>query len=192
MLDIEGEIITDIDMGPLEGLLGIWMGDKGRDISPEPDGVEDNSYYERIQFSLTRRVSNAEEQKLAAVQYRQLVRRTTNNKVLHDQCGYWAWDAESEVLMHVFTIPRGVAVIAGGGVSENEDGNLVFEVSARAGDAEWAITEAPFMQKKARTLSFSQKMILGQGNLSYEQSTLLDIYGKEFEHTENNDLSLKS
>ena len=180
-------------MGPLEGLIGAWSGDRGRDLSPEPDGTEDNNYHERIEFDLTRRVSNAEEQKLAVVQYRQVVQRITNDKILHDQCGYWTWSAESEELMHVFSIPRGVAVIAGGTATTGKTGELIFAVSAGAGAPDWMISEAPFMQEKARTTGFSQRLVLakdasGKDTLSYTQMSLLNIYGREFEHTDANTL----
>lgn len=179
-------IDPEIELGPLESLLGVWVGNEGHDRSPEPDDVEINDYHERIEFDLTRRVSNAEEQKLAVVQYRQLVQRVSNDRILHDQCGYWVWDQSSESLMHMFSIPRGVTVIAGGTVSENEQGELVFDVQARAGDPDWTISEAPFMQQKARTIGFSQRLVLGVDSLSYSQMSLLDIYGREFEHTDQN------
>jgi len=186
-------IDPEIELGPLAGLVGAWAGDSGHDLAPEPEGTEDNAYYERIEFDLTRRVSNAEEQKLAVVQYRQLVQRATNDKILHDQSGYWAWDAASKTLMHVFSIPRGVTVIAGGKVAEGSSGELIFDVSAKVGDKDWSISEAPFMQKKARTIGFSQQLILtkdteDQDSLSYSQMSLLDIYGREFEHTDENTL----
>lgn len=187
--EFDPEIGPEIDMGPLARLMGIWEGKQGRDIAPEPDGIEDNAYYERIEFQLTRRVSNAEEQKLAALQYRQLVRRVSNDKILHDQSGYWAWDAQGGSLMHMFSIPRGVTVLAGGTVTESSDGSMVFEVRSSASDPHWTISEAPFMQRKAKTLEFNQRLVLGGDELHYAQTTLLDIYGREFEHTDENRLA---
>ena len=35
---------NDIDYGPLAGLIGVWKGDKGLDVAPEPDGTENNPY----------------------------------------------------------------------------------------------------------------------------------------------------
>ena len=35
-----------ISYGPLESLIGTWEGNKGMDISPEPEGTEENPYYE--------------------------------------------------------------------------------------------------------------------------------------------------
>jgi len=60
----------DIDYGPLRELIGVWKGDKGIDVAPEPDGAENNPYYETITFTAIGDVSNAESQVLAAVHYR--------------------------------------------------------------------------------------------------------------------------
>ena len=46
----ESTIIEGISYGPLAALAGIWRGDKGSDISPEPDGHEENPFYETISF----------------------------------------------------------------------------------------------------------------------------------------------
>jgi len=72
----------DVDYGPLKELIGSWKGDKGLDVAPEPDGVENNPYYETITYSAAGDVSNAESQVLAAVHYRQIVQRKSNNKIL--------------------------------------------------------------------------------------------------------------
>ena len=37
-----------IDYGPLAGLIGSWRGEKGMDVSPEPDGEERSPFYETI------------------------------------------------------------------------------------------------------------------------------------------------
>jgi hypothetical protein len=46
------------------------------------------------------------------------------------------------------------------------------------------------MAQKASTRSFSQKIIVGDGKMSYSQTTLVDIYGKKkFVHTDANKLT---
>ena len=105
---------TEVDYGPLAGLIGVWQGDKGLDIAPDPSGLESNSYYESIDFSACGNVTNAESQVLAAIYYHQVVIRKTDNKVFHNQTGYWMWDSERQFVMHALTIPRGVCVLAGG------------------------------------------------------------------------------
>ena len=175
---------------PLEALIGVWKGSEGIDIAPEPDGTDENPYYETITFSRTDELDNAETQELTAVQYRQVVQRKSNDKVFHDQSGYWIWEEETGLIMHSFSIPRGVCVLAGGGVQQAEgDANtLVFEVSASVDSEDWKIIESPFMRDNARTLSFRQKMTVSENKLVYSQTSVLDIYGRRFDHTDDNEL----
>lgn len=181
----------EVDYGPLQELLGVWEGDQGIDIAPDPDGDENNPYFETITYEDIGDLSNAEEQKLAAVYYRQIVRRKSNGDVFHDQTGYWIWDAEAKTVMHSFVIPRAVSVVAGGVYSGETDGDgrVVMELAAQLGAADWSIAQSPFMSKKASSMEFSQKVIVGQGKMQYAQTTLVDIYGKVFEHTDDNTLT---
>ncbi len=117
--------LDDINYGPLNKLIGVWKGDKGIDIAPEPDGTENNPYYETITFEAIGDVTNAESQVLAALHYRQIVRHKSDNEVFHDETGYWMWDENSATIMHSLTIPRAVSVIAGG--SHNGDQNADHE-----------------------------------------------------------------
>ena len=179
-----------IDYGPLSGLIGEWKGDKGLDIAPEPDGIENNPYYETLTFTAIGDVTNAESQVLVAVHYRQIVKRKSNDKIFHDETGYWMWDAETGVIMHSLTIPRGVSVLAGGthtGEKAN-DGSIVLEVSAGLNDKDWQIIQSPFMRDNARTTAFCHRISVGNDKLSYSQTTTLEIYDKVFEHTDDNEL----
>jgi len=87
--------LNELDYGPLTALLGIWTGDEGIDIAPEPDGEENNPYYETITYSAAGDVTNAEQQVLTVIHYRQVVQRKSNGKIFHDQTGYWMWEAET-------------------------------------------------------------------------------------------------
>lgn len=181
--------LTNTELGPLAVLLGTWKGERGRDIAPEPDGVEDNAYYEVLEFKAVPAVDNAETQTLTTVQYEQIVRRKTNDKLLHHQIGYWTWDAEAKVVCNSFTIARRVAVIAGGSVHESNEA-LTFSVSAEKGSVNWGIIESEFMRKNASTSGFDQALTVVGDTLSYQQTTLVDIYGvKQFKHTDENTLS---
>lgn len=175
-----------VDYGPLQRLIGIWKGHKGLDVVPEPEGKEENPYHECMVFEGVGNVSNAESQCLAALQYRQIVCRNSDNKAFHDQSGYWMWDAQTGGIMHAFSIPRGVSVLAGGNFQPLEDGGMQFRVSARIDDADWGILQSPFMLKQAKTTAFSQRIDVTDDCLSYQQSTMLDIYGRVFEHTDHN------
>jgi len=182
----------DLDFGPLKDLIGVWKGDDGVDVAPEPDGAETNPYFETITYSAVGGVTNAETQNLATVHYRQIVQRKSTGEVFHDETGYWMWDPEAETVMHSLVIPRAVCVLAGGNYTgkKDPDGRTIIHVAAKIDDDSWKIIQSPFMQENASTIEFRQEVIVGNGKLSYSETTMVDIYGKIFEHTDQNDLVL--
>ena len=182
---------TKIDYGPLTELIGIWKGDKGHDVAPDPDGIENNPYYETLTFTAIDDVTNAESQILVALHYRQVVQKKSNDEVFHDETGYWMWDAREKTIMHSLTIPRGVSVLAGGIYSGEKDdnGKTVLNVCATVDDKNWQIIQSPFMQENAKTTKFTQHIAVGNEKLSYLETTIVDIYGKTFEHTDQNELT---
>ncbi len=180
-----GQLIDGVDYGPLYALIGKWRGDKGMDVAPEPDGEEHSPYYETILFEACGDVDNAEKQTLAIVRYHQVVHRQSNDKVFHNETGYWLWDAEQALVSQTLTIPRGVCLIAGGSAEIGPEQTTITVHAARA-DANWPITEAPFMRDNASTLSFHRQLTVDADRLSYEQTTIVDIYGKRFDHTDAN------
>jgi hypothetical protein len=187
----EYTIIDGINYGPLAALVGTWEGDKGVDRAPEPDGEERNPYYETIVFEAAGDVTNADKQTLSVVRYHQVVRRKSNNKVFHDQVGYWLWDPADNTIVETFTIPRGVAVVAGGTLAPAADPaqQLVFEVAADASSSQFGIVQAPFMFKQAKTTAFTHTLNVTGDEMSYSESTILDIYGKKsYDHKDVNTL----
>lgn len=181
----------EIDFGPLTDLIGTWKGEDGMDTAPEPDGKEKNPYFETIAFTAVGDVTNAEKQTLVVVRYHQVVTRKSDGEVFHDETGYWMWDAEDKTIMHSFSIPRAVCVLAGGTHTGEKDsaGNTVLNVEARIDDPNWTIIQSPFMDKNARTVGFKHTITVGADTLSYAETTLVDIYGgKSFEHTDQNNL----
>jgi len=179
-----------IDYGPLTGLIGSWKGDKGMDIAPEPDGNEENPYFETLDFEAIGDVTNAESQTLAVLRYHQVVRRKSNGEVFHDQCGYWMWDAAAQTVAHSLSIPRAVAIVAGGHYVAPADASapVVLDVTAGLGDVDWGIAQSPFMRGKAKTVEFRYRATLEAGRLHYAETTVLEIYGKTFDHTDENEL----
>jgi hypothetical protein len=178
-----------VDYGPLRGLIGSWAGDKGMDISPELDGTEESPYYETIVFEAAGDVTNAESQNLAIVRYHQVVSRKSNDEVFHDQIGYWTWDARNGVIAQSIVIPRAVAVLAGCQYTGPADGGKVeFEVKAALGSADWGILQSPFMRDNAKTVAFAHKLTCDGDTLKYAETTSLEIYGRRFEHTDENEL----
>lgn len=186
----ESSTIEGIAYGPLASLVGIWNGDKGMDIAPEPDGQENNPFYETITFEAIGDVTNAEKQHLAALRYHQVVSRKSNDEVFHNETGYWMWDAEQGVIMQALTIPRGICLLAGGTFRESAQGEqIVLKVRAAIDDADWGIAQSPFMQDNARTLEFDHKITVRGDTLVYDETTVVDIYGTRFDHTDENTLT---
>ncbi|MDP6455377.1 MAG: heme-binding beta-barrel domain-containing protein [SAR202 cluster bacterium] len=184
--------MNDMDFGPLKDLIGVWKGKDGVDVAPEPDGAETNPYFETITYSAVGGVTNAESQNLAAVHYRQVVQRKSDGEVFHDETGYWMWDREAQTVMHSLVIPRAVCVLAGGiyAGEKDADGRTIMKVGAKIDDNSWKIIQSPFMQENASTTEFRQEVVVGNGKLSYSETTMVDIYGKMFEHTDQNELVL--
>ncbi len=173
---------------PLSKLIGVWKGDSGVDLAPKPIKDENNPYYETLTFEpVDIEIENAEEQELIAVKYDLIVREKSNDKVSHSEVGYWIWDKNENTIMNSFSIPRGVCVLAGGTI-KGIGNKLILNVSAENEDSKWGIIQSPFMLKKAKTLAFCREFIIVDNTLTYTQETTLDIYGKIFNHTDDNTL----
>lgn len=181
-------IINNIDYGPLYQLIGSWRGDRGLDVSPEPDGEDKNAYYDEMTFVPSGATDNAEEQNLVSVRYHQVVRKRSNGKIFHDQIGHWIYEPATGLIMHSLTIPRGVCLLAGGSVAQDGD-ETTFNVGASADCDTFGIAQSPFMLKKAKTEAFTMTLKIAGDQLSYQETTSLDIYGRKFEHTDGSSLS---
>ena len=183
--------IDGVEFGPLALMIGVWKGAEGVDVAPEPDGSETNPFFETITNSVVGGVTNAGEQNLAAIHYHKIVQRKSNGDIFHNETGYWMWDRETNTVMHSFVIPRAVCVLAGGVYTgeQDADGRAIITVEAKADDSNWQIIQSPFMQENASTTAFRQQIIVGGGKLTYDQTTMVDIYDKTFEHTDRNTLT---
>jgi len=181
----------DIDYGPLALLIGEWTGGKGMDVAPKPDGTDEIPYFETIVFEEVGDLQNAKKQRVSMIRYLQIVKRKSNGEVFHDQTGYWMWDAEAKTVMHSLTIPRGFALLAGGKLVGDYDPEQRAEmkVSSRDGDPDWGIAQSPFLRDNAKTVSFEMSVVVTEETLSYSETTNLKIYGRDFEHTDKNELT---
>jgi len=179
-------IIDGVDYGPLAALAGNWSGDKGTDIAPHPDGDTNIPYYETILFEAIGDVTNAQEQTLAVLRYHQIVVRKEDDQVFHNETGYYSWDAANNTVCQSLTIPRGFALLAGGTAAS---GDNVIEVAAKVGDADWGIVQSPFMRDNAKTTGFTHHIEVNGDTLTYSETTVVEIYGKTFDHTDQNTLT---
>ncbi len=185
-------------LGPLAGLLGIWEGNSGVDISPgKPDHLKtdtERSYRERWEFSLIAPPVENHDQKL-----RQLVCDTyawrgtpstaakNAGEPFHAQRGYWIWDAASKQLLNSFAVPRGIVINAGGTA---EPDATSFDLIADAGSEIYGICQNPFLIESFKVVRYTLKLKLnGDGSFDYEQDTQLQIKGRGFfHHTDANHL----
>ena len=181
---------NETEYGPLTALLGTWKGDKGLDVAPEPDGPDENPYYETIEFAAVGGIDNADRQDLAAIWYRQIVCKKKDDRIFHDETGYWMWDPSDNTVMHSLSIPRAVSLLAGGQYAGAPDanGNIVLDVTADEESDDWQIIQSPFMRDNARTIKFTHNIIVAKDALKYVEVTTLDIYGKVFLHSDQNEL----
>ncbi len=174
-------VIDGVDYGPLAQLLGTWWGDRGLDIAPEPVGEDAEAYYDQITFTPSGPADNAKEQDLVTVRYHQVVRKRANGRIFHDQVGHWTWEPKTGMLTHSLSIPRAMSLLAGGELRQ-EGESTVFEVRAEKGSETFGIAQSPFLLEKARTTSFEMVMTVTGDELSYNELTMLEIYGRTFEH----------
>ena len=175
-----------VDYGPLASLIGTFKGDKGLDIAPDPDGKEENEFYETIVFSEAGTAVNAEEQELAVLHYHLLVNRKSDDAVIHNQTGYWMWDKQQNEVIQSIAIPRALCLLAAGAAVTDSNGDITINVKSKDGSDTWEIIQSPFMHKKAKTTSFEQTMTIKGNELHYHETTMVDIYGNSFEHTDTN------
>jgi len=179
-------IIDGVDYGPLAQLVGRWSGDKGLDISPGAATEKQTAFSEIVMFEAIGTIINSGRQRLSALHYHLEVARLGTDDIFHNESGYWLWDAENEVAIQTLTIPRGVALVAGGRVTS--DANRI-EVVAASDNLDFGIVQSPFMRENAKTVSFRHS-IEGDGEtMRYEECTVLEIYGRRFNHTDANTLS---
>lgn len=187
-----------VGLGPLAGLLGVWEGESGTDVSPgKPDHMTtdtERNYRERWEFSLIEPAVENHDQKL-----RQLVADTyawrgspsTAGKVaaepFHAQRGYWIWDAASEQLLNSFAVPRGIVINAGGTAGVDATS---FDLLADAGSEIFGICQNPFLIDSFKVVRYTLKLKLnGDGTFDYEQDTQLQIKDRGFfHHTDKNHL----
>jgi len=184
----ETNFIDGVNYGPLASLAGRWEGDKGKDLAPEPDGEQETPYYETLTFEAIGDVTNAESQTLSVLRYHQVVSKKSDNQIFHDETGYWMWDPKTDTIMHSLVIPRGVCVLAGGKANSAGGPATVLDVKAVSGDKDWGIIQSPFMQEKAKTVEFRHNIPIEGDELTYSETTVLEIYSKTFDHTDSNTL----
>lgn len=179
-------------LGPLGVLAGTWEGHKGDDKAPDDNrGVETNLFREIMVCEPTGLVQN-HEQFLYGLRYKTTAWRLGEDNAFHETCGYWLWDAATEQVMRCFTVPRGVAVIAGGKVAKNAKN---FTLMAKLGSPTYGICSGPFLDAEFKTTQYDLTMTIhDQNSFSYIEHTHLLMKGRKdtFNHVDKNTMKRKS
>ena len=95
------------------------------------------------------------------------------------------WDTENGDVFQSLTIPRAVCVLASGRAVYDAECDVLLSVESGSEH----IVQSPFMTDNAKTLSFRQTVTLTDDVMHYAETTMVDIYGKLFEHTDANTLT---
>lgn len=172
--------------GPLAKLIGRWEGAKGDDTAPGDDrGIEKNRYRELFDFKAFGPANN-HEQTLYGLNYSRTAWRLGEDAPFHEQIGYWLWDAQSQLVMHSFMIPRGMTVLAGGKVNSDAE---TIKISASLGSATFGICSNPFLDREFKTVQYDSSLqFINASEFSYEENTQIQIKGqsKIFNHIDKN------
>ena len=186
------------DIGPLAGLLGVWEGTSGTDVSPGvPDRMAtetEKKYRERWVFEPISPAVENHDQKLRDTNAWRGTPSTAGKNAgepFHAQRGYWVWDPATKMVLNSFAVPRGITINAGGTV---EPGATEFELVAEAGSETYGICQNPFLIDNFKVVRYILKLKLnGDGTFDYEQDTQLQIKGRGLmHHTDANHLVRKS
>ncbi len=182
-----GTIVDGLDLGPLAKLVGTWKTEEtgGVDVAPGQaqspvgkGGVAVEPYYEVFTFEPAAGATNASDQSLTALYYKQEVFRKKDGAKFHDQRGYLIYDKKNDVVYNSFCIPRAVCVVA-----EGKAGDVMTLETKDQG-----IAESNYMLNNDNTLKFSIDMDFSKDKLQYSQTTNLNVYGKPFAHKDTSTL----
>lgn len=182
----EPDVDTLANLGPLTGMAGIWIGERGLDINPKPDGPEKDAYIENYELQPIDAQANGP-QLLYGLRYHTRIVQPNETETFHDQVGHWLWEPATGALLLTLSIPRGqVAMLAGHAAAEAK----TFQLEAVRGSLTNGILSGPFLEYAFRTESCTLTVTVGDRTWSYEQDTVLMVRGQSepFHHTDRNTL----
>lgn len=195
-MDIPDDIFTELDadidtlanLGPLRRLAGIWEGHRGVDLNPKADGPEQRAYYERIEMQPIDAQANGP-QLFYGLRYHVHINTTEEQVTFHDQVGYWLWEPATGLILQTVAIPRGQVAIAAGH-AEPDATRLVL--TAERGQTEYGICSTTFLELAFRTDSYRIEVEFHpDGSWSYVSDTTLQVRGQDapFLHRDTNTLT---
>jgi hypothetical protein len=186
--ELDGDVDTFANLGPLAPMAGVWEGAKGLDDHPVAEGVEQNAYVEHYELHPADRQTNGP-QLFYGLRYHTHIVKPEEAETFHDQVGYWLWEPAAKLITFSLCLLRGQALLAAG---HAEASDTSFEVRASRGSNVYGIVSNPFLERAYRTLDFRLTvMINADGTWSYHQETMLELPGggELFAHTDSNTLT---
>ncbi|WP_153100859.1 heme-binding beta-barrel domain-containing protein [Paraburkholderia hayleyella] len=180
-------VINGMDFGPLAKLAGTWkvVDSGGVDLAPGQTGSNVGKggsavepYDEVWTFEPAADATNASDQYLVAMYFKQEAFRKKDKKKFHDQRGYLIYDKKNQMVYDSFCIPRAVCIVA-----EGKAGDKMVLQSGPQG-----VAESRYMSKNAKTKDFSISFDISDKTVKYTQKTRLRIYGKSFDHIDTSTL----
>lgn len=202
MADIQEEDVSLASLGPMAGMIGVWEGNSGVDVSPGmPDEAvtdTEEGYRERWELELVSPDVTNHTQKLRQLKFSTHAWRAdpstaghTGGEAFHAQFGFLVWDAADKQLLHSFAVPRGIVINAGATVEPDAKS---FELVAEAGSEGYGICQNPFLIEQFKVVRYILTITVNDDNtIDYEQDTQLQLPGRDlFHHTDANHLVLQS
>ncbi len=176
------------DYGPLTPFVGTWKTapSPGVDVAPGQTGTAVgrggkavSPFYETITFTPNIPVTNNSVQNLESVFYHEAVYRTTNNHWFHDQIGYLTWDTTNNLVYDTFCLPRAVCVVA-----EGKPGKTLVLTTKSQG-----IAQTQYMVHNDQTNFVKITLSVSGNTMKLKYVTHLFVYGKPFDHTDEDTLT---
>jgi hypothetical protein len=183
----EPDVDTLANLGPLAGMAGVWVGPRGLDTSPKPEGPEKQAFIENIELQPIDAQTNGP-QLFYGLRYHTRIVKPDDPETFHDQVGYWLWEPATGALLLSIAIPRGQVAMAAGNATADAK---TFRLQAKRGSLTNGIVSGPFLEYAFRTESYTITVTINaDGTWSYEQDTVLIIPGQSepFHHTDRNTL----
>ena len=183
----EADVDTLAHLGPLAPMAGIWIGKRGLDVSPKPEGPEKQAYVEHYELQPIDAQANGP-QIFYGLRYHTQIFKPDDAETFHDQVGYWLWEPATGALLLTLSIPRGQTAMA---IGRADAGARTFRLEAVRGSLTNGIVSNPFLEYAFKTLSYAITVTINaDGTWSYEQTTMLSIPGQTepFQHTDRNTL----
>ena len=183
----EPDADTLANLGPLAPMAGLWVGERGLDVSPKPEGPEKAAFIENYELQPIDAQTNGP-QLLYGLRYHTRIVEPDKPETFHDQVGYWLWEPATGALLLTLSIPRGqIAMLAGHAARDAKS----FRLEAIRGSLTNGIVSGPFLEYAFRTESCTIAVTINaDGTWSYEQDTVLIVRGQSepFHHTDRNTL----